>query len=252
MSAEPNPTSITLAREPAFRLGALEVRPAIREVVCADGREVLEPRVMQVLVALARANGEVVTRDELMTLCWEGRVVGDDALNRIIPKLRRLSLRQGAGFSLETIRKVGYRLVRHEPAAAEAVPSSAATEHEEAVTALPPAALIDAAGSRLRHWPWVAATLSIVALTIWVAFAAVQPAQPGITLATTGRTAPALWAMAPGDEMAADLPEPDTLELQVEGRRGRPVTGAAAPGGDADSRPVLGAVNEPMSLLPPE
>ncbi|MCC6918915.1 MAG: winged helix-turn-helix domain-containing protein [Alphaproteobacteria bacterium] len=251
MNAEPNPTSITLAREPAFRLGSLEVRPATREIVDAEGREVLEPRVMQVLVALARVDGAVVTRDELMMLCWEGRVVGEDALNRIIPKLRRLSARRDAGFALETIRKVGYRLVRQEEAASDTVPSSPASEHDEAATTPPPAAFVAAERSRLRHWPWVAATLSIVALTVWVAFAAVQPAHPGLTLATTAREAPALW-MIPGEEMAADLPEPDSLELQVEGRRGRPLTGAAAPGADRESRPVLGAMNEPMSLLPPE
>src|SRR5688572_15548736 len=104
MTAPLHLTSITLAREPAFRLGAVEVRPSTREVVDgAHGREVLEPRVMQVLVVLAKADGEVVARDDLMTLCWEGRVVGDDALNRVIGKIRRLATRPEAGFALETI-----------------------------------------------------------------------------------------------------------------------------------------------------
>src|SRR4051794_11189522 len=68
--------AIQLARERPFRLGAVEVRPATREVVGPDGREVLEPRVMQVLVALARAGGETVTREDLTESCWEGRIVG--------------------------------------------------------------------------------------------------------------------------------------------------------------------------------
>ena len=42
-----------LARKSAFPLGALEVRPPTREVVFPGGREVLQPRVMQVLVASA-------------------------------------------------------------------------------------------------------------------------------------------------------------------------------------------------------
>ena len=102
---------VDLARERPFRLGSLDIRPATREVVAADGREVLEPRVMQVLVALARAGGEVVTRDDLTASCWDGRIVGEDAINRVLSRLRRLSegLAQGS-WSIETITKVGYRL----------------------------------------------------------------------------------------------------------------------------------------------
>jgi DNA-binding winged helix-turn-helix (wHTH) protein len=103
-----------LARAPAFALGALRVDPARREVAGPAGADVLEPRVMQVLVALTRAHGAIVTRDELTMSCWDGRVVGDDAINRVIGRLRRLAQRTAA-FELETIRKVGYRLV---PAAA--------------------------------------------------------------------------------------------------------------------------------------
>ena len=107
-----------LAREPAFRLGGMEVRPATRELVFTAGREVLEPRVMAVLIRLAQAKGEVVTRDDLTEACWEGRVVSDDAINRVISRIRRASdLTGGKDFALETITKVGYRLVTA-PAAA--------------------------------------------------------------------------------------------------------------------------------------
>jgi len=85
MSADESPP-IDLARESPFRLGALEVRPPTREVVAGEHREVLEPRVMQVLTALARRRGEVVSRDELVALCWGGRVVGEDAINRAPPE----------------------------------------------------------------------------------------------------------------------------------------------------------------------
>lgn len=103
---------IVLARERPFRLGAVAVRPAKREIAGPGGREVLEPRVMQVLVALARAGGETVTRDDLIESCWEGRVVGEDAITRVISRLRRHSEGVGRdGWSLETVTKVGYRLV---------------------------------------------------------------------------------------------------------------------------------------------
>jgi DNA-binding winged helix-turn-helix (wHTH) protein/TolB-like protein len=106
---EPQSQPVDLAREAGFALGAIEVRPATREVISSGTPEILEPRVMQVLVALSRRRGEVVSRDQLILSCWGGRAVGDDAINRCIARIRRLSESHG-GFSLETIPRVGYRL----------------------------------------------------------------------------------------------------------------------------------------------
>jgi DNA-binding winged helix-turn-helix (wHTH) protein/TolB-like protein len=121
---EPQNQPVDLAREAAFTLGMLDVRPATREVVADGTPEVLEPRVMQVLVALARRRGEVVSRDELILSCWGGRAVGDDAINRCIARIRRLSETHD-GFSLETIPRVGYRLNEAAPSAVAAVPPPA-------------------------------------------------------------------------------------------------------------------------------
>ncbi len=117
-----------LAREASFRLGSMEVRPSTREILYGGEREVLEPRVMAVLVVLGRARGEVVTRDDLTAACWEGRVVSDDAINRVISRIRRAAdLTGGKDFTLETITKVGYRLVVNgvQPVAAPAEPEPA-------------------------------------------------------------------------------------------------------------------------------
>ena len=106
------PSQIVLAHEPPFTVGALRVDPSIREIECGERREALEPRVMQVLVALARADGRIVTRDELTDWCWGGRIVGEDAINRAIFRLRQVASDIGGGsFAIETITKVGYRLV---------------------------------------------------------------------------------------------------------------------------------------------
>ncbi|WP_296597778.1 tetratricopeptide repeat protein [Phenylobacterium sp.] len=99
-----------LAHQAAFSLGALEVRPPTCEIVSPTGREVVQPRVMQVLVALVRAEGAVVSRDDLIERCWGGRVVGDDAITLVMMKLRRLASRNEAAFVVETIPRVGYRL----------------------------------------------------------------------------------------------------------------------------------------------
>jgi DNA-binding winged helix-turn-helix (wHTH) protein/Flp pilus assembly protein TadD len=108
---------IVLAHCRPFRLGAVEVRPATREMAGPNATEILEPRVMQVLVALAEARGEILSRDDLIARCWEGRAVSEDAINRAISKLRRLGEEVAHGaFRIDTITKVGYRLVAGEPA----------------------------------------------------------------------------------------------------------------------------------------
>jgi adenylate cyclase len=110
-SVEPS-APIDVSREPAFTLGQATVRPSAGEVR-AGGRVIrLEPRVMQVFVALARAGGGVVSRDDLVASCWSGRIVGDDAITRCVVRLRRLAESEAPGsFAIETFNKIGYRLV---------------------------------------------------------------------------------------------------------------------------------------------
>lgn len=108
---------IDLAHIPDFALGGIMVRPSSREIECRSGRESLEPRVMQVLVALADAQGAVVSRDHLVRRCWDGRSVGEDAINRCIGKLRRIAEAGDThSFTIDTIPRVGYRLVLTSPA----------------------------------------------------------------------------------------------------------------------------------------
>jgi DNA-binding winged helix-turn-helix (wHTH) protein len=107
---------IDLAREPAFDLGSLRVRPANCEVERNGAPEILQRRVMQVLVVLARARGSVVSQDDLVTRCWRGLSVSDDAIFRCISKLRKLAAGYSdAPFAIETIPGVGYRLTSSGP-----------------------------------------------------------------------------------------------------------------------------------------
>jgi len=85
----------------------------------------LEPRVMDVLAMLARHQGRVVPREELIETLWPGVVVTEYTLNRCIYRLRRAldriaghGARTGAEL-IETLPKRGYRLladVRYAPA----------------------------------------------------------------------------------------------------------------------------------------
>ncbi len=66
---------------------------------------------MQLLVCLARANGEVVSRDELMERIWPRLVVGD-VLNNTVANLRKaLGDSRPPRRYIETISKQGYRLI---------------------------------------------------------------------------------------------------------------------------------------------
>jgi DNA-binding winged helix-turn-helix (wHTH) protein/TolB-like protein/tetratricopeptide (TPR) repeat protein len=104
------PRSIDLASEARFRVGAASMDPVSREASCGDSSERIQPQNLKVLIALARHRGEVVTRDQLVDLCWDGRFVGDDVTNRAISTLRQFADRAG-GFGIETVPRAGYRLV---------------------------------------------------------------------------------------------------------------------------------------------
>ena len=121
---------IDIGAEPDFSLGGLSVHPSLREVGAGDRRESVEPRVMQVLVALVRAEGGVLSRDRLIEQCWGGRLVGDDAINSSVAKVRALAaLTTPPAFEIETIPRVGYRL--HARTAPEMQPSNVSSSVTE-------------------------------------------------------------------------------------------------------------------------
>ena len=88
--------------------------------VSGPGGEVrLEPKVMEVLIVLARYAGHVVNRKDLLEAVWPGVVVTESTLSRCIYQLRE-QLRIVASESLagsnnqnliETLPKRGYRLL---------------------------------------------------------------------------------------------------------------------------------------------
>jgi DNA-binding winged helix-turn-helix (wHTH) protein len=97
---------------PPFRIGEFEARPASNEIVVAGTVVRLKPRLMDVLLRLAAAPGEVVSRETLLAEAWPRRMVNDDVLSRAIADLRS-TLRDDAREArfIETLPKVGYRLI---------------------------------------------------------------------------------------------------------------------------------------------
>lgn len=138
-----------------IRIGPVEIRPATREVLGPAGRDVIEPRVMQVLVALIGARGEVVTRDQLVRDCWGGRAVSEDAINRAIQRIRRIGEGPAAGsFEVKTIHKVGYRLLAASDSVGAQVGSPAAERQNRGLSrrAMLAAAILSGAGLSA---PWL-------------------------------------------------------------------------------------------------
>jgi len=74
-----------------FRLRERIVDPSLNRVTSRGQTVQVEPKIMQVLVALADRPAEVVTREELMARVWPGVFVTDDVLHRAIRELRRMS-----------------------------------------------------------------------------------------------------------------------------------------------------------------
>src|SRR5689334_4206333 len=73
----------------SFEFGRFRILPQRREVLADDRPMELGGRAFDLLVALLEANGAVVSKDELMTRAWPGRIVEDSNLHAQITALRK-------------------------------------------------------------------------------------------------------------------------------------------------------------------
>ena len=127
-------------RSPADRPSSLQVGPwridaDANEIDDGARRTRVEPKAMQVLVALAEHAGRVLSREELLARVWPGVVVGDEVLTQTIIKLRKaLGDDPRSPSYIETISKRGYRLI----ARPQPVQTQAAAPIEVTSAALPP------------------------------------------------------------------------------------------------------------------
>lgn len=99
--------------EQGFRVEDWTVRPTAGEIIGSDGSvRHLEPKVMDVLVELARAYPDVLERDDAIRVVWRGRAVADDGLARCVAAIRKaLGDSTSAPRYVQTVPKRGYRLV---------------------------------------------------------------------------------------------------------------------------------------------
>ena len=95
-----------------FRFGEWLVDPSANSIAAAAEKRQMEPRTMELLVALCQARGAVMSGDELLTQCWGSTQSGDSPLHKTIAQLRRvLGDSASSPRYIETIRMRGYRTV---------------------------------------------------------------------------------------------------------------------------------------------
>lgn len=82
------------------------------ELICGEQRSLLEPKLIAVLALLTKAEGELVTYEEMNQSVWPNVVVAPNALQRIIAQLRRhLNDSAKTQSVIKTHPKRGYSLV---------------------------------------------------------------------------------------------------------------------------------------------
>ena len=95
-----------------FQVEGRTVRPRLGRIVFRGETVQVQPKIMELLVCLARHRGEVVTRAELIAEVWGGAHVTEHAIARAVCGLRKIFGDSAqAPRVVETIPKIGYRLV---------------------------------------------------------------------------------------------------------------------------------------------
>lgn len=96
----------------SFQVGDWLVEPDLDRISRGDEQRTLRPRVMELLVYLAKQEGQMARSDALMNDLWRNRVVTDATLYNCIAELRhQLDGGSDGPGSIQTIPKKGYRLL---------------------------------------------------------------------------------------------------------------------------------------------
>ncbi len=88
------------------------LNPQTLEISNKEKKLHLQSKVMDVLIELIEANGQIISKEELLNKVWKGTIVTENSLNKTISELRKV-FNQSKNDSqfIETIPKKGYRLI---------------------------------------------------------------------------------------------------------------------------------------------
>jgi DNA-binding winged helix-turn-helix (wHTH) protein/tetratricopeptide (TPR) repeat protein len=95
-----------------FRFGTWQVDPSDNSISDGQEKRQMEPRAMDVLVALCKQANTIISADQLLEQCWGSSLYGDNPVHKVITQLRKiLGDKSSAPEYIETIRKRGYRTI---------------------------------------------------------------------------------------------------------------------------------------------
>jgi TolB-like protein len=119
-----------------FRFGSFRLLTRRRELLLHDAPVRLGSRAFDVLLALIKRRGQLVTKDELLADVWLGRVIEENNLQAQISALRKVLVsNEDGGRYLQTVPGRGYRFVapvEHEEPADEIAVTEAAPRRSRA------------------------------------------------------------------------------------------------------------------------
>ena len=98
-------------KEPSFSIGNYAVLPSRNLVIHEDKETLITPKMLAVLIELAKHQGETLSKEQLLLAVWGTLHTSDMVLSRAISDLRKVfsdSARQQ--HTIETVTKQGYRL----------------------------------------------------------------------------------------------------------------------------------------------
>ncbi len=174
----PNPANGHSGRDAAaFYISDLYIDPAMGTIVGSAGEVHLEPKVMGILLALARNAGKLLSREELLSQNWTGGDTYDEALTQCIYQLRQqLAVAGGKpGYRelINTIPKRGYLLKGEIRSATLESPASLADGEspDNPATAAQP-------GGWRDHRHWLAIAFGLV-LALALVASLLRPQNPG-------------------------------------------------------------------------
>ena len=100
------------AEEQVFQFGEFTLAPNERLLLCGAEPVPLSPKALDVLVALVRRSGRLVTKDELLREVWPGTFVEEVNLTVHVSALRKALDRGRSGVAMiQTVPTHGYRFV---------------------------------------------------------------------------------------------------------------------------------------------
>lgn len=223
-TAERQQHSIMLPR--VFRIGEWLIEPSLNQI--SDGSNLLrlEPKVMEVLLCLARCSGEVAAKETLMQAVWPDRFVTDEVITTTIHELRKaLGDEARNPRFIQTVPRKGYRLIA--PVIPEEKLSEVRPVTAKSVLPLPEKALpADAADTPMRQgMRWrrplfaVAVVLALlISLSLWHLLS-----QPGTELQPINSLAVLPLGNLSGDPQQEPLADAMTEALIAELARATPL-----------------------------